>query len=210
MRITVATLVYAQRPSYFTFAERINRRYCDTHGYRFEIFTPREQTERSPLWFTVRGVRELLPSTDAVLYLDADAYTFDPASTVEALIDEQMDDAAILAGTDHQNRHRAWSDSNANLGVFIVRRSDDALRLLDDWWDSPARYDARWLWRWPLHQGAFNFIMRPRTPAGLIKIIPYHYLNGTDGTFIRHLALQSDDVRRDLLKRECERLCGNS
>jgi hypothetical protein len=208
VRITLATLVYSQPPSYFPYAERINRRYCETHGYRFEIFTPHEQSERSPLWFTVCGVRELLPDSDLVLYIDADAYTWDPTKTVESLVAEHMGDAAILAGSDRKNQRQGWSDTNANLGVFAVRRSDAAFRLLDQWWNAPRRYDERWFWKWPLHQGAFNFIIRPLAPEGLIKVIPYHFMNGTDGTFIRHLALEHDDERRELLRRECERLCG--
>jgi hypothetical protein len=210
MRITIATLVYARPPSYFTFAEQINRRYCERHGYRFHVFTPPELADRAPHWFTVAGVRDLLPSCDVVLYMDADAYTWDPEQTVEDLIATHMGDAVMLAGTDRRNQHHAWSDSNANLGVFLVRHTDEALRILDEWWQVPTRYDKRWLRRWPLHQGAFNFVIRPLEAPGLIKVIPYHYMNGTDGSFIRHLALQSDDERRELLQRECERLCGTT
>lgn len=206
MQITIATLVYEQPPPYFSYSERLTRKYCETHGYRYEICRPRPQLERSPLWFTIACIRDTLPHADVVLYLDADAYMWNPQKTIESLVYEHMGGAVILAGNDQRNQREVWSAANANLGVFAVRRSREALAILDLWWDAPRRYDRRWLWRWPLHQGAFNFIVRPLTAPGLIKVIPYYHMNGTDGTFIRHLALQSDTERRELLQSECDRL----
>src|SRR5689334_9139046 len=94
MRIAVATLTFGDLP-YFRYSEFINRYYCSLHGYHFEVIRPPRQIERSPIWFKVRGVADLLPKYDFVLFLDADAYFFDLSRRIEALAEEHLLDAAM-------------------------------------------------------------------------------------------------------------------
>lgn len=201
MRITVATLSFAE-VSYLRYTEAINRAYCARHGYRFEIIRPTQQLVRSPIWYKVEGVRALLAESDYVLFLDADAFFIDMSRSVEALIAEHMGDAAILLGTDRRDKNFAWSDTNANCGVFLVRNCAQGFDILSEWWDSPLRDDRRWLWAWPPEQGAFNAHIRSGPNARWIRTINYIHMNGADGTFIRHLIGFSEEQRLALLRRQ--------
>jgi hypothetical protein len=204
MTITVATLGFGELP-HLSYSEAINREYCRRYGYSFEVLRAPRQVERCPIWFKVRGVAELLQSSDFVLFLDADAYFIDHSQSIEVLIGEHMGDASMLIGTDRLNKDFAFSDSNANCGVFLVRHNQTGFGILDDWWRAPSQ-DKAWLWRWPPEQGAFNYVVRPRWNAGQIKVIPYIHLNGSDGVFIRHLMGFSNLDRLRLLRDEAKRI----
>jgi Nucleotide-diphospho-sugar transferase len=206
MKIIVATLAFGDLP-YFMFSERINRKYCNLYGYDFRVLTQTEEKmNRSPCWLKVNGVRALLQHADFVLFLDADAYFIDHQKTIESLISEHMDDAAVLVGTDRRDREFAWSDRNANTGVFVVRNCAEGFAVLREWWDAPIQYDARWLWRWPPEQGAFNYIVIPLFPSSIIKIIRYDFINGWDGQFVRHLIGVPNNQRLHILENEAVRL----
>jgi hypothetical protein len=205
MKITVATFVFGDVP-YFGYTEAINRSYCDRHGHGFHILRPPEKIRRCPVWYKVSGVKNLLAGSDFVLFIDADAFFLDCTKSLQSLIDEHMRGAALLFGTDRQDKNFAWSDSDANTGVFLVRNCQHAVEVLEEWWNVPAVYDDRWLWTWPPEQGAFNAHVRLGRYADQIKVINYKYMNGNDGSFIRHLSGFSDEERLVLLRAESEKL----
>jgi len=194
MQITVTTLRFGEVP-YFDYSAKINRQYCERHGYRLHTIEVPAQIERHPIWFKVKGVWDLLRSADFVLFLDADAYFIDHEKTIESLIQEHMGDAAFLAGNDRRDKEFVYSDEDANVGVYIIRNSPEGFGLLNDWWDSPLQYDTESFWRWPLEQLAFNMYIRRGRYSDRIKVIHYAHLNGRDGTFIRHLMRVSDEER---------------
>lgn len=194
MKITVATLAFGEVP-YLRYTEAINRRYCTMHGYRFEVIRPQEQVLRSPIWYKVSGVRDLLPASDYVLFLDADAYVIDLRCPIEALVTEHMGEAAMLLGADRRDKDFAWSDTNGNAGTFLVRNCEKAFEILDEWWNSPLEHNRKWLWAWPPEQGSLNAHIRTGPNAAWIKVIYYAHMNGVDGTFIRHLIGFSDEER---------------
>lgn len=204
-RIIVATLAFGELP-YFPFAREINEKYCRAHGYSFEVIASCEDDNRSSIWGKVSGVRTLLATADFVLFLDADAYFFNQEKSIESLISEHMLDASFVIGTDRRDQEFAWSDFNANTGVFIVKNDNLGQRILDSWWSAPMHFDRRWLWKWPVEQGAFNYIVRQLFDQRNINVIPYHYINGRDGSFIRHLVGMSNVERVTMLKKEVDRL----
>jgi hypothetical protein len=204
MKVIVTTLAFGDLP-YFSLSNRINRNYCDIHGYEFRVIPPSEENGRSQIWLKVSGVATVLRDADFVLFLDADAYFADFSKSLMSLI-ERMGDAAVLLGSDRRDKTFAWSDRNANTGVFIVRNSEAGFRVLDEWWHAPDRYDRRWLWTWPPEQGAFNYIVRPLFPEYIIKVIPYIHMNGHDGIFIRHLIGMPNQERVRILEGEAKRL----
>ena len=206
MNIAVTTLLFGEVP-YFRYTEAINRRYCQLHGYRFVVTRPEYEVDRSPIWYKVRGVRELLIDSDYVLFLDADAYFCEPSRSIEELIAEHMGDAAMILGTDRRDKDFAWSDNNGNCGVFLVRRCAEAFRILDDWWQSPLKREwlnagrrRRWLWQWPPEQGSFNSFIRLGRNRRWIRTIYYAHMNGVDGGFIRHLIGFTDEQRLEHLR----------
>jgi hypothetical protein len=197
--LIVATLLFGELP-YFRYTQAINRLYCRRHGYSYKIIRPPRQVQRCPIWFKVSGVAALLPSANFVLFMDADAYFVDHAKSLESLIHEQMEGATLLIGTDRRDETFAWSDSDANTGVFLIRRAEEAFGILADWWDAPLKYDKKWLWAWPPEQAAFNRYVRTGRYADRIKVVRYSYMNGADGPFIRHLVAVSDHKRLALLR----------
>jgi hypothetical protein len=197
--ITVATLKFGELP-YFRYSEAINRRYCEQHGYRFEIIQAPRQIERSPVWFKVKGVADLLHSSTFVLFMDADAYFVDESKSIRQLITEQMGTSSLLIATDEAN------DSWANVGVFLVRHSEQGFKILDDWWNAPFHQETKWLWRFPPEQGAFNSVVRPQWEPQHIKVIACTEMNGTDGMFIRHLLGLNNYDRLRILRDEVGRL----
>ena len=200
MRVTIATLLFGEL-SYFGYTEALNRRYCELHHYRFEIIRPKEQIERSPIWFKVQGARELLVDCDYLMFLDADAYFIDYRQSIEAFANLHMGNAALVLGSDRRDKTMGWSDVDANCGVFLLRNCREAFEILTAWWESPLR-DKKRLWAWPPEQGAFNTHIRTGPYSPWIKVIDYSYLNGTDGTFIRHLIGYSDEQRLNVLRQE--------
>lgn len=201
MSIVVATLRFGEVP-YFNYSAKINRQYCHRHGYSMYTIEAPPQTERHPIWYKVRGVRELLPSADLVLFMDADAYFVDHEKTLESLIQEHMGDAAFLVGNDRRDSEYVYSDEDANMGVYLVRNSDEGIGILDDWWNVPLVHGTDTFWQWPLEQTAFNSYVRKGRYSRGIKVIHYAHMNGRDGKFIRHLIRVSDEDRLLTLRAE--------
>jgi len=201
MKITVATFVFGDVP-YLRYTEAINRSYCGRYGYEFRIMHPPNRIRRCPVWYKVSGVTSLLPESDFILFVDADAFFVDHTKTVSSLIDEHMNGVALMFGTDRQNKDFAWSDSDANTGVFLIRNCRQAFEVLNEWWNVPLLYDNKWLWTWPPEQGAFNAHVRLGRHADQIRVIEYKHINGNDGSFIRHLSGCSDEERLVLLRAE--------
>ncbi len=201
MRIIVTTLRFGEVP-YFDYSTRINRQYCDRYGYEMHTIEAPLQTERHPIWFKVKGVRDVLRSADFVLFMDADAYFIDHEKTIESLIQEHMGSSSFLAGNDRRDKDFVFSDENANVGVYVVRNSVEGFGLLDDWWNAPLQYGTKTFWKWPLEQLAFNLHIRNGRYSESIRVIHYAHMNGRDGTFIRHLMRVSDEERLLTLRAE--------
>lgn len=201
MHIIVTTLRFGEIP-YFDYSAQINRKYCERHGYGMYTIEVSPQSERHPIWFKVKGVRDLLRSADFVLFMDADAYFIDHEKTIESLIQDHMGDCIFLAGNDRRDNNFVYSDEDANVGVYVIRNSTEGFGLLDDWWNSPLRYGTQTFWQWPLEQDAFNLYVRNGRYSHGIKVIHYAHMNGRDGTFIRHLIRVSDDERLQTLRAE--------
>jgi hypothetical protein len=194
MDILVATLHFGEIP-YASYTKAANSSYCERHGYKFVVIRPYDQTERHPIWFKVKGVGDLLPSTEYLLFIDADAYFIDHEQSIESLIERHMREATFLIGNDRRDATYAYNDEKANTGVFVVRNRPKAFEILHDWWDVPQHCDPKSLWLWPIEQDAFNTYIRTGRHAHDIRMIHYQYLNGRDGTFIRHLMGYSDEER---------------
>jgi hypothetical protein len=205
MAIIVATLRFGDLP-YAHHSAEINRRYCDRHGYGFRIIHPSRQAERHPIWFKVQGVRDLLSEAEFVLFLDADAYFVDHAKTIQSLINTHMGNADLLLGTNRRDASFTYSDEEANSGVFLVRNSDAAIGILDDWWNAPLQHCTKSLWRWPVEQDAFNAYVRTGRHANKIRVIHYAHMNGRDGRYIRHLMGLSEEERLGTLREDARLL----
>lgn len=206
MSIHVMTLAYGDVP-YATFSIDINSAYCKRHGYAFTVIRPDEPplSDRDPVWYKVKGVRDGLAGHSHILFLDADAYFFDFERRIEQLIDETMrPDDLVVVGNDAQDREVCWSRDSANTGTFLVRSGAEATALFQEWWDLPL-HRPDWGVTWPFEQGGFQRHIFHKY-RDRIHLVPYHHLNGRDGMFIRHLVHMPNGQRRTILESEHGRL----
>ena len=120
--------------------------YAARHGYHLvAVTTIPELGGRPPAWAKVPLVRDLLTRHDTVVWIDADAIIVDPTDDIAA-------DATSRRPL-HLVSHRIDGAVVPNLGVFVIHRSRQALRLLTAmwqrtelvhhrWWDNAALIDA--------------------------------------------------------------------
>jgi galactosyl transferase GMA12/MNN10 family len=200
-RIAVVTMHFGELP-YARHSAAINAQYCRRHGYDFHITAPDDPplADRALIWYKVRRMADILPRCDFALWMDADAWFHDHDKRIEQLLDEHMPpECLFLIGTDRRDKDFSWSDQGTNVGVYVARNTPVAQAIFEEWWNVPI-YDRRVAYAWPLDQLGWEWHIRPRWyDGGRIKVIDYHHLNGADGTFIRHLAGESNDRRSEVL-----------
>jgi len=151
VKIAVLTTQWGNLP-YFPYSSRINAAYCRRYGYEFLIESPRDDWigDRNPIWCKVLRAAQHLPENDYLLFLDADAWFHDHSKSIEQFIAEQFDSRTLMVlGTDRTSREFAWSDEDANTGVWVVRNTPLMQHILWEWWYVPI-YDPRCAHDWPI------------------------------------------------------------
>lgn len=207
-RIALATAVWGDVP-YFAYSGAANSAYCRRHGYDWRVvdFTPDAlPADRAAHWAKVQAVEQVLPDYDAVLFLDADAWVYDPDKTVEGhLLSRLARDDFMLIGTDRRDKDFAWDDRAANVGVFLTLNTPVARHVLREWWHVPL-YAPATAREWPPEQRAFNEHVFPRWNRH-VRLVPYDILNGRDGGYVRHAVGLGDnpDERVRIIAADCAR-----
>ena len=105
-------------------------RYCERHGHTYaDLSFPPSFPVRPPAWYKIPLVHQLLRAGHShVLYLDADCLVTNPSFRLEELVarlDRASPAKSLLVTVD---------ELSINTGVFFVRNTPDALRLLDLLW----------------------------------------------------------------------------
>ena len=195
----------------------INRSFADRHGYDFRVFDYPEVgfPDRHPAWTRVHYARENFSDYDYLLYIDGDAFVFDPTIDLEGIVNKYFfnSEALFLSARDQKLMNSVFHGGRPNAGVFLIKCADETEYLLDAWWNVPDdsyysgeviqdsnRYlDHRdTLSVHPYEQLALWFL-RDRHPKFFKFTESYRELNGLDGRFIRHLMQVPDDVRMRIL-----------
>ena len=140
---------------------------------------------RPPPWSKIRLLQKHLPQHEYLLYLDADTivtnYGFDLSPYVDRL---RSDGSSMLLVRDRMN---------LNTGVMLLRRSEDAMKLLDLIWRGDDLIQDRW-WeqaslireygRSPWVRNVVSVI--PKREHGLLN--PTHPKYWTKDSFLMHFA----------------------
>lgn len=125
--------------------------YATYHGYELVVADAAPDSLRPAPWSKLTALRAALPRFDWILYVDGDALFVNPEPSLECFVDDDFD--VVLASD--------WGGYNT--GVFFVKNSSFADRLLSDMW-AAGRYLAKpnsW-WSHPLpfefEQRALHFL----------------------------------------------------
>jgi len=224
MRVLVYMAMYNtgkkfEKTPYAAYTSDINRNYSVSHGYSFKCFgypTDIDMSDRHPAWSRVYYAIKQAPLYDYILYLDGDAFVFDPKFELEVLVNKYFSDdhTLFLASRDQKLMNSVFHCNRPNAGVFLIKCTDDTQSLLDAWWNVP--YDEYYsgkvikdseryldhkdtLFNHPYEQLALWFL-RDRYPSSFKFVDSYRELNGLDGRFVRHLIQVPEKIRIRILQ----------
>lgn len=122
---------YTSNVSYGHFAEDINRKYCEAHGYEYFVEKNDEKLkamaeDRAFTWIKPRLINQMIDEYDYVLFMDIDAIFCDFKKRIEEFIEPGFD---LIAAEDYS------SHSKMNAGVLLFSNCDWTRNFLQDWWD---------------------------------------------------------------------------
>lgn len=177
--IRICTLHFGER-NYFAESIRFGESYCARHGYSWHVLPGVQYTDNRDLrWSKVPGVIKtlLLPDTDFVFYLDADAMVANQANSLN-LLTSAIGEKDILIGED--------TPTHINTGVWLARPSSvDILQ----YWETTPSFDASLCHRWPVDEAGFNehvitnygerIVVKTRDELNLVNGFVYHQMTGT-------------------------------
>jgi hypothetical protein len=106
------------------------------HGYDVVVENELRAPDRPPSWSKVLLVRQLLDRYDDVVWLDADAVIVDDGGDPADLLDRRRWIGLVT--------HRYDGLVLPNLGVFVMRRSRAARRLLDELFEADQYIHHKW------------------------------------------------------------------
>ena len=209
--VTVVMFNTSNIQSYASLAASINRRYCETHNYRFihEIY---DNVELEPSHEKVKVMRRHLDDgSEYVCWIDSDACFIDFTSKLADFCQSGKD--LVIAGHDfgfdlmgERLRYRVnGSPCGLNGGVMLVRNSAWTRIFLDEWWQRCVRGDKipTSFWEQGHLQNMFLFnTLNIQQHTDLV--VPCSRLNRCDDNhtniceFILHLWGTSTEVRQQI------------
>lgn len=126
--------------NYSALSAELNRRYCQTHGYRFvhEIY---DRVAITPSHEKLRVISRHIEWTDYILWIDSDACVIDYRVPLTSFTrgDADLIIAGHEFGFDLAGRRLAYRlkgrPSGLNAGVFMLRNSAWTAEFLRRWWE---------------------------------------------------------------------------
>jgi len=111
MNITVVMWYDEGIKEYADNCYKINKAYCDKHGYTIIQSSERYYTDRKPHWELFPLILKHINETDYIMWVDADAHFYIDAPRLETIIEKHNTD--IILSEDLDN-----SEYNINTGVL--------------------------------------------------------------------------------------------
>lgn len=152
---------------------KINKMYCDAHGYDLLRSSKRCLEGRSAHWEKLPMILDAitLGTYDYVIWIDSDAHFYVDSAPIENVIKDYPDVSLILSG-DLKQQH-PWE---INSGFMIIRCDETSKFLLNNWAHNRAirnikkfpYYDQSILWT--MYEGNIGFIREASV------VIPYGIL----------------------------------
>lgn len=184
--------------NYFPLSERINRSYCQRHGYEYLIDRNRPVINRHICWQKVPYILRELHDCDYVLFLDADAFFYGQEFTIENEMIPLLNNKSILMAQDCGAESYRWTPGYPNTGVILTKVNEESREFFTHW-NNVSRYDPSTRWTWPPEQLALWRHVIPTYSEALTVIADYYLIQGIYGLYIRHLIGMSDDTRTRIM-----------
>ena len=188
---------------YFHWSEKINRAYCDRHGYKYVISRETPRTDRHVCWQKIASVIPALHDCDYLLVVDADAHFYSHELTIETELLPLMKDKSILMSADIGSETERWGPEKPNAGVILTKNNPQTLEFFRAW-DQASDVDESYRWQWPPDQRALWDVVLPKYPELVMTHPDYYMIHGRYGQYIRHYFLSSDEERTEKMKRFCQ------
>jgi hypothetical protein len=119
---------------------KINKLYCDKHGYDLVFSSERRHNRVDLAWEKLPMVIEYLDKYDYVIWIDADAHFYLDRGPVGDVIGEHPDAHVIFSGEDVGPVNED-NDIGINTGIFIVKNTSEAKEILTKWAYDEALFD---------------------------------------------------------------------
>ena len=136
---------------YAGLAEKINRAYCDRHGYAFKhVIGDQGDTSMRPVWKKAFLVRDEIRNFDAVFWIDSDAFFNDHSKPLPLDGDEDF-----LVSSDFPN-----GPSLVNTGAFLMKSTAFGRDFMDKWCRMMTKVGSPYNNKFPFEQGACEDLIR--------------------------------------------------
>ena len=126
MNITVVMWYDEGIKEYADNCYKINKVYCDKHGYTITKSSERHYTDRKPHWERFPLILNHINDTDYIMWVDADAHFYIDAPRLETIIEKYNTD--IILSEDIDN-----AEYNINTGVFMLKNTQQVIDILNAW-----------------------------------------------------------------------------
>jgi len=173
---------------------KINKLYCDKHGYDL-VFSSEKRHDRDDLaWEKVPMVIEHIKKYDYVIWIDADAHFYIDKGPMEDVIMEHPSSHFIFSEDipDIPPEFIAEGCLSINTGLFIVKNTPESEEILNKWAYDDDLFNLR-LSCWD--QGVVNkmYVTNTCRLRDQSVVLPYNVLQNFEmetkhDPYIRHLA----------------------
>lgn len=206
---------YKTDPEFLIVSKRINKAYCDKHGYAY-MYINYDISTAPPYWLKAIALKTLLDSevdADYIMYMDCDAVFYNFDMSIETVLDmvSSIGDYSFIIGKDPN------PFTVINTGVFIVKRNVQSIKLTTKWSSMCLGNKDRcgppaWVYtngKWicsgkyagsNYEQGSFEEIYRDNPNS--IAVLNMYFLSNPFimfKSYILHLMAHQDDRRNTIL-----------
>ena len=189
---------------YFSWSEKINRLYCERHGYEYVVSREIPREDRHVNWQKITDILHHTNDCDYLLSLDADAHFYSLELCIEDELIPLLNGKEILMAQDIGDETSRWHPGLPNAGVILTKNNRNARSFFELWDNAPESHEeCRWNWP-PIQLGLWHVVL-PKF-LGLLQTHPeYYMIQGRYGQYIRHYAGMPDKERVQLMQAFCER-----
>ncbi|MCL2349693.1 MAG: hypothetical protein FWC50_15690 [Planctomycetaceae bacterium] len=188
---------------YFPWSEKINRSYCERHGYEYVVSRDEPRRDRHVNWQKIIDIMQHLNDCDYLLFMDADAHFYSHELKIEEELIPLMNEKEILMAQDIGDESSRWHPSLPNAGVILMK-TDEKTREFFKFWDRCPELNENCRWDWPPLQLGLWCVVLPNFPGSVQIHSNYYMIQGRYGQYIRHYVSTPNEERTRKMREFCE------